>query len=205
MASCGSEEEQSSCCPRGYIASGPSSLALRGYIHWRSQRPASTPSCGRHSKGQRCRCRHRRRRAGPRALARPRRCPSLPCAALRFAALRIGGGGEPRSGGLAADCFRRRLLRARSHGAWGCFCARVFMQSQAAIRLQGSRGELPSPGEEGTSPRGCELSADPFPGARLPSPECFLTEWNKSLHFMPARPPPQFSTVGPRSRREKGG
>ena len=90
MASCGSEEEQSSCCPRGYIASGPSSLALRGYIHWRSQRPASTPSCGRHSKGQRRRRFHHncgpapgpapvgpRRRAEPRAPLRARPQPVL--------------------------------------------------------------------------------------------------------------------------------
>lgn len=79
MASCGSEEEQSSCCPRGYIASGPSSLALRGYIHWRSQRPASTPSCGRRSKGQRCRRRDSRAARAPlrpRSRSQPRSGPA---------------------------------------------------------------------------------------------------------------------------------
>lgn len=137
MASCGSEEEQSSCCPRGYIASGPSSLALRGYIHWRSQRPASTPSCGRHSKGQRC-----RRRLASTAPARAPAPFAAPARPLH------GGDGKPRSRGLPAACFHRRLLRARSHGAWSCFCARVFIQRQAAIGLRGSRGEPAAPREE---------------------------------------------------------
>lgn len=115
MASCGSEEEQSSCCPRGYIASGPSSLALQGYIHWRSQRPASTPSCGRHSKGQ-------RRRPGP-GLGPSVSGPELRCAGRRGAPLSSAPGAWPQpvfAGGSSV----------RSHTALGLLlCSCIYSEA----------------------------------------------------------------------------
>lgn len=130
MASCGSEEEQSSCCPRGYIASGPSSLALRGYIHSHSQRPASTRSRRRHSKGQR----HRASQRGRRPAGLPCNCEQRGCCsitvtiAIPAAAVAAAAAGPasphcslapqqlpPRAAGPLS--LLRGLLRAQEHTA----------------------------------------------------------------------------------------
>lgn len=187
MASCGSEEEQSSCCPRGYIASGPSSLALRGYIHWRSQRPASTLPALRAAGGI--------QKGSAAAPARPRRSPR--CAGRAAAVLP----------GLAAACAHGRLLRARSHAARGCFCARVFTQRQAAIGFSGKpRGTRFSRGGRRVLPAAAGVRETRVRVLPVASHPFFLTEWNKSLHFLPLPSPASpFPAAGRRPRREQEG
>lgn len=80
---------------------------------------------------------------GPRSRSRSRPRP------VRGAPRAARGERQPRSRGLSAACAHGRLLRAPSHAARGCFCARVFTQRQAAIDLQGNRGALTSGGVEG--------------------------------------------------------
>lgn len=164
-------------------------------------------SAGLHSLALPAPCQHSElREAFKRAVLLPPPRQRGPGPALPFPALR-GGGGEPRSRGLAAACFHWRLLRARSHGARGCFCARVFIQRQGSDRFAGSRGELPFPGEGGTVSSPLRAFGRPVPRCSLPrlAPCFYLTEWNKSLHFLPSPAPPLFSSVTPRPRRENEG
>lgn len=196
MASCGSEEEQSSCCPRGYIASGPSSLALRGYIHWRSQRPASTLNCGRHSKGQRCRRRASLAVPAPApAPARPRRSPR--CAGRAAAALP----GPRRSlySREAAPC-----AVSRRSGLLLCSCIYSeaggdrFAGKPRGTRFSwGGRRALPTAaGVRETCVQVLPIASHPF----------FFTECNKSLHFLPLPSPASpFPAAGRRPRREQEG
>lgn len=187
MASCGSEEEQSSCCPRGYIASGPSSLALRGYIHWRSQRPASTLPALRAAGGI--------QKGSAAAPARPRRSPR--CAG-RAAAVLPGPGRSlcSREAAPCADSRRSRLLL--------CSCIyseaggdRFAGKPRGTRFSRGGRRALPAAaGVRETRVRVLPVVSHPF----------FLTEWNKSLHFLPLPSPASpFPAAGRRPRREQEG